>query len=242
MSGLRARLASEGLRGPFLGIPSPMVVEIVCGSGPDFVCLDGEHSALRGEMLTGMIRAADLAQVPVLVRVPGPSETLIAEVLDAGATGVLVPRISTAEEARTVVAAARFPPHGRRGVGPGRAARYVRDIKGHVARAERETLVGVQLETVEAVENVAEILAVPGIDLALIGPGDLGICLSAVGRSDLSEVIESLVAAAVTAKVACGIFAGSRMEADRWLERLALVIQGSDAMLLTEAADIAFRT
>lgn len=241
---LRARLgAGPTLRGPFLGIPSPATVEIVCAAGPDFVCIDGEHSPIRGELLINMLRAAELWRVPALVRVPDGLPSLIAEVLDAGATGILVPRVSTAEQALLAVQSARFPATGRRGVGPGRAAGYGYGIGGYVTRAEAETLVAVQIETIEGVANIAAILAVPGIDLAFIGPGDLGFCLGAAGAAmpgALDAAIEDVVGAAETAGIPVGIFAPDRTAAERWIGRLALVIQGSDGMLLAAAAAAGF--
>ena len=242
MKPMRQRIA-EGtpLRGPFLGIPSVMATEIMLGAKPDFVCIDTEHSPISDHLMTDMIRAADLTGIPALVRVRSALGQNIAAALDAGACGVLVPHVSTAETARAVVQAARYSPDGHRGAGPGRAARYLRDIPGSIERARAETVVAVQLETLEAVNNAAEILAVPGVDLAFIGPGDLGIDLASRGvATTLDEVIETLLSAAHDAGVSVGIFTAEREKSQSWLGRLSFVIEGSDALLLTLASDAAF--
>ncbi|WP_435170703.1 HpcH/HpaI aldolase family protein [Falsirhodobacter sp. 1013] len=234
---LRDRIVAGGrLRGTFLGIPSPAVTEIVCAAGPDFVCIDGEHSPIRGEALLNMLRAA---RVPALVRVAEALPHLIAEVLDAGAEGVLVPRVSSAEQAALAVRAARFPPAGQRGVGPGRAAGYGYRIAELIAA--RPPFVAIQIETPDAVLAVDDILATPGLDLAFIGPGDLGVGLAAAGHPmTLDAAIDTVIAAAEARGIPVGIFAPDRAQGDRWLARVPLVIQGSDAMILGAGSEAAF--
>lgn len=241
MTSFRQRVTGrQPLRGPFLSIPSPVAAEIVAGAGPDFLCIDTEHSPIDDALMTDMIRVADVAGLPALVRVRGLSGQNIAAALDAGACGVLVPHVSTAEDARAVVRFARFPPDGTRGAGPGRAAGYLRDIPGYIARAREETVVMIQIETMTAVENLAEIVAVPGIDLILIGPGDLGVDLSARGGKTVEEVIPEILAAAKAADMPVGIFSPDRDTSAKWLKSLAFVIEGSDAMYLSQATDAAF--
>tara|TARA_R110000737_G_scaffold199228_1_gene219130 strand:+ start:751 stop:1494 length:744 start_codon:yes stop_codon:yes gene_type:complete len=242
MTSLRQQIRDRApLRGPFLALPSVAASEIMLGAAPDFVCIDTEHSPISDEMMTNMIRAADLAAIPALVRVRSAHGPHIAAALDAGACGILVPHVSTAETARAVVGAARFAPEGHRGAGPGRAAGYVRAIPAYLARARTDTVVAVQLETLEAVRNAADILAVPGIDLAFIGPGDLGIDLVAQGSEmSLEQAIDAMIAAADAAQTPAGIFTPDRSQSAHWLTRLSFVIEGSDAQLLTRASDAAF--
>ncbi|QEW23125.1 4-hydroxy-2-oxo-heptane-1,7-dioate aldolase (plasmid) [Paracoccaceae bacterium] len=242
MTSLRQSIADRTpLRGPFLAIPSAMVTEIMAGAGPDFMCIDTEHSPISDAVVTDMIRAADLSDVPVLVRVRSALPQNIAAALDAGAVGVLVPHVSSADEAAAVVKAARLPPHGTRGAGPGRAAKYIRNIGGYIEAAKRDTVVMIQIETVKAVDDVAAILAVPGIDLALIGPGDLGVDRAAQVDEDrtLDMMIDQVIEAGKTAGVPIGIFSPDRAASRRWLDRLSFVIEGSDALLLSLASDAA---
>ncbi|QPM90917.1 HpcH/HpaI aldolase family protein [Pseudooceanicola algae] len=241
MTGLRVAIAARTpLRGPFVAIPSPMVVEIMGGANPDFLCIDTEHSPIPDFLLTEMIRAGDLSGQPVLVRVQSALAQNITAALDAGATGILVPHVSSAQEAAAVVKAARFPPEGTRGAGPGRAAGYIRNIAGYIEDARRDTVVMVQIETVAAVARVAEILAVPGIDLALIGPGDLAVDLAARDETrSLDTLIDEVIAAGQAADLPIGIFSPDRDTSRTWLKRLSFVIEGSDALFLTLASDAA---
>jgi len=244
MTSLREMLTRpKALYGPFLAIPSPMVVEIACASRLDFVCIDQEHSAIPSDALENMLRAAAVHKVPALVRVPGFDAGAISKALDSGADGILVPHVSTEADARNVVHAARFPPEGGRGAGPGRSTDYGRNILKAVECARRDTLVAIQLETVEALANLPAILAVPGIDLAFIGPGDLGLSLTAAGRSGqvaLDDAIELILKGAAEAGVPAGIFCMTRAEAEKWADRLALVICGSDTTQLVEGFEATF--
>jgi len=231
---LRARLHSKGamLKGVFLGIPSPMVVEIASATAPDLVCIDCEHGVIGPEMLENMLRAAS---VPALVRVPGAEGPWIGQALDMGAAGVLVPRVSSAAEARMAVAAARFPPEGMRGLGPGRAAGYGRSIAGHLAQARTDTVVAVQIETLGALDDLAAILAVPGLDLAFIGPADLGLGLQAAGQAEsLPRVIDRILADCAAAAVPAGIFTMTAADADAYQGRVAMALCGSDGLALIQ--------
>jgi 4-hydroxy-2-oxoheptanedioate aldolase len=231
---LRARLHAKTpmLRGVFLGIPSPMVVEIACAAAPDFVCIDCEHGVIGPETLENMLRAAS---VPALVRVPGAEGPWIGQALDMGAAGVLVPRVSSAAEARAAVAAARFPPEGMRGLGPGRAAGYGRSIAAHLSQAREETVVAVQIETVGALDDLAAILAVPGLDLAFIGPADLGLGLQAAGRAQpLAQVIDQILTDCAAADVPAGIFTMTAADAGAYQGRVAMALCGSDGLALMQ--------
>ena len=239
---LRARLGvGRLLTGPFLGLPSPAVVEIACMSGPDFVCIDMEHGALSPETAENMLRAAALHAVPALVRVGAVDPVAIGLALDMGATGILVPRVNTAEEARRVVAAARFPPEGLRGAGPGRVSGYGRSIPQALARARSETVVALQIETLAALEALDEIVAVPGVDLLFVGPGDLAVALEAAGRIDaLGATVDGVLSTCRTAGRAAGIFALTRDALEPYEGRVALGIVGSDMTVLAAGFDAAF--
>lgn len=238
---LRSRLAAPRARpltGPFLSIPAPMVVEIACAAAPDFVCIDLEHGAISVETGENMLRAAAAHGVPALVRVPGPEAEAIGQALDWGAAGVLVPRIATAAQARAVVEAARFPPEGQRGAGPGRASGYGRAIPAMIEAARRQTLVALQVETLAALENLAEILAVPGVDLIFVGPGDLGLGLAAAGRgAELPAAISGVLDSCAKAGRPAGIFVMRPGDLAAYAGKVALAIVGSDTTVLVEGLD-----
>lgn len=242
----RIRAAHRGeippLRGPFLTLPSPAVVEICCAALPDFICIDTEHGPIAPEQVENMLRAAALARCAALVRVPGIDPVAIARALDGGAAGVLVPRINSPEDARRAVDAARFPPEGMRGAGPGRAAAYGRAIPQDIARARSETVVALQIETVAALDQLHDILAVEGVDLLFIGPGDLGLGLDAAGlATPLPEVIDGILTDCAAHGRPAGIFAMTGAGLAPWQGRIALAICGSDTTVLIAGFDTEFR-
>jgi len=245
MTALRGRIAAAAqgagpmLKGPFLTVPSAMVVEIVCAAKPDFVCIDMEHGPASYQEVEHMLRAAAFWDVAALVRVRALDPVVIGQVLDAGAAGVLVPRVSSVDEARLAVAAARFVPERRRGIGPGRAAGYGRTIPVCLEAARAQTLVAIQIETIEALDDLEAILAVPGIDLVFIGPGDLGVSLAARDPASgpaigLKPAVKFILAAASESGHPAGIFSMKCAEAAAYDRRVALVICGSDSTVLVD--------
>ena len=240
----RSRLSGRDLlTGPFLAVPSPMVVEMACAAAPDFICIDMEHGPIPPDVGENMVRAADVHGVPALVRVPGVDAATIGQALDWGATGILVPRVGSAGEARAVVAAARFPPEGKRGAGPGRASHYGRSIHAAVAAAREETVVAIQIETIEALDRLEEILAVSGIDLIVIGQGDLGLDLNAAGRDgDLSAGIDRVLSCCAKADGRAGTFAMTPDGLSPYRDRIVFGIVGSDTTVLVAGFDRNFPT
>lgn len=160
--------------------------------GFDFICLEGEHSAYGIGELEHLVRAANLADLPAIVRVPelGP---YIARVLDIGAAGIIVPRIETASEAREVVRRARYAPEGERGSGPGRATGYGANVRQYLQQANDSLLVIIQIETAKGLEAVEEITAVEGIDGVCVGPFDLALSTGKpIGSPELFESIQAI--------------------------------------------------
>ncbi|WP_102224976.1 HpcH/HpaI aldolase family protein [Acidimangrovimonas sediminis] len=240
MRDFRARArAGERLCGTFIGIPHPVAVEVTARAGVEFLCLDWEHAQISRGRIEDLLRAAEVAACPAIVRVPGHGPEAIAAALDAGAAGVLVPRVSTEAEARAAVAAVRYPPLGARGAGPGRAAGYGYDIAAYLARANDEILLAVQVETAEGLANIDAIAAVEGIDVVFIGPGDLSVSLGAFGpegKATLDAAIARILQGCRAAGRAAGLF---YPDASRLAEARALgvsfLIVGSDAMFLGAA-------
>ena len=165
MKNLRYELGQTPLLGTFIQTPHPAILEVFRGLGFDLLCVDGEHSAINTETLVNLVRAADLADLPTMVRVADNTASMLGKALDAGATGVLVPHVESADEAASVVAASRYPPLGGRGVGPGRASLYGREMGSYVPTANENVLVAVQIETQRGVEQLPSILGVEGIRL-----------------------------------------------------------------------------
>lgn len=244
---IRQRLhAGESLVGTFCAIPHPAATEMVATAGFDFLCIDTEHSAIGRETLENMLRAADAQRTPALVRVAGNTPELIAAALDAGAAGIVVPRVNTAAEAEAAVKAARFPPYGERGAGPGRAAAYGGGIGGYVGAANSDLLIVVQVETKHALENAEEISAVDGVDLVFIGPGDLSVSLGAFEDSSgakerLNSAITTIVQEATSQSQKVGIFRPNTDDLEHWSQRgvSLFIINAESAFMMATASKTA---
>jgi 2-keto-3-deoxy-L-rhamnonate aldolase RhmA len=162
---------------------NPEVVYVLAAAGMDFVMVDTEHGSSNPETVQDLVRSARSAGLVPLARVTENQYPYIARILDTGAMGIMVPRVHTPEQARLVVASAKYPPQGTRGFG---ARGVVTDYKTAsvseiVKWANDHTLVIVQIESGEAVNGIEDIARVEGIDVALIGPNDLSISLGIPG-------------------------------------------------------------
>ena len=220
--------------GCFVTIPHPASVEACAVEGIDFVCLDAEHGTIGREAMENMLRAADCRQMPTLVRVPDAKSSWIGWALDAGAQGIVVPRVETVADARSVVDAAYYSPRGQRGVGPGRASSYGTNLRAAVSDAHERTSVVVQIETFEGVTNAADIVRVPGIDAVFIGPIDLSQSLLSVPEADrpsLDEAIAAVQKACSAAGCTMGIFRVDYSDRKKWSD-FPLLIVGTDVMFM----------
>jgi 4-hydroxy-2-oxoheptanedioate aldolase len=167
-------------------------------AGFDWVIIDAQHGGLTISDLAPMIQALQLGGTPAVVRVPWTDAATIMRVLDFGATGVIVPMVNTAEEARLAAAAMRYPPAGIRSYGPTRGG------YASTTEANDEVMLLVMIETAEALEQVDEIAASPGVDGLFLGPVDLGLSLGQpldwTGRDPVvAEATDKVVASAARA-------------------------------------------
>lgn len=195
--------------GSYVTLPAPGVAEVMALAGFDFLVLDMEHGPLGIESVENLARASQLVGVPPIVRVRDSQPASILGALDIGAAGVQVPLVNTAEEAQRVVQAAKYHPEGNRGLAFGRSARYgALQPSNYFARANAETIVVVHCETMEAVHNLPEILAVQGLDVVYVGPYDLSQSLGAPGQVSLPDV-QAAVNDALDTILAAGVTAGS---------------------------------
>lgn len=172
---LRKKLTSgkNGL-GLWAMLGSEAALEMAAPLGYDWVLIDCEHGLASFESLPGLLRALNGSETTALVRVPGADDpSVYKRVLDAGAEGVLVPFVNTADQAKAVVDACRYPPAGTRGLAAGRAHQYGLDLLDYFLKSNSEILVFVQAETKEAIDNIEDILNVDGLDGVFIGPVDL---------------------------------------------------------------------
>lgn len=192
---LRERLAaaSHPLAGIWTCSGSPLVAEICAGSGMDWLLIDGEHSPIELQALVGILQASEAYPITPLVRVPVNDVVRIKQVLDTGAQNLLVPMVSTVDDARAAVDAVHYPPRGHRGVGSAlaRSARWNR-VDSYLARADEHVSLFVQAETTAAVDNAADIAAVDGIDGVFVGPSDLSASMGLLGQQSHPDVVAAV--------------------------------------------------
>ena len=162
--------------GTWMQIPHPIVAELMAQSGFDFILLDGEHAPVPPDLLHTLLPATERHGMPVVYRVRSNNADLIKAALDSGVTGLIVPMVNSAREAADAVASAKYPPAGKRGIGPWRASNFYLEEASYVASANDTALI-LQIESREALDAVDEIAATPGIDALYVGPADLSMSL-----------------------------------------------------------------
>ncbi|SIO03279.1 2-dehydro-3-deoxyglucarate aldolase [Rhodovulum sp. ES.010] len=192
VAALRQRLSGGGVSvGSWMQFGDSDVAEVMGRAGYDWVAVDLEHGSIAHDRLPDMFRALELGGTLPMVRLPESTPLECKRALDAGAAGVIAPTISTAEEARAVVDACRWPPAGTRGVGFSRANLFGTDFEAYRAFAQAP-FVAVMIETRAGVQNLPGILAVEGIDALLIGPYDLSASLGQTGAFDTPKFTAAL--------------------------------------------------
>jgi len=208
--------------GGWCTIPSAFSAELMGRAGFDWVCVDTQHGLVGYDQMAVMLQALSITDTPAFVRVPWNNPGDIMKALDAGAQGVIVPMVNSAEEARQAVGACRYPPDGFRSWGPIRAAL---GVDGYApATGNRRVVVAVMIETVAGVAAADEITAVPGVDAVYVGPNDLAVTHGMAPSADTfderhAQVIERILAACQTHGVVAGIHCGSAETAMRWRDR-----------------------
>src|SRR3954447_8336058 len=196
-------LGDEVRRGVVCAIPSAVSVQAIAAAGADFVLIDREHGPIGRETLHAMIAATAGTGCVPLIRVPAIDEAEVKLALDSGALGVVYPLTRTAEDAERAVSYATYPPDGARGWGPFAAhSRHGVAIGDYLGEIGPRISCSILIETVEAVENIDAILAVPGIDLAFVAQFDLSTALGVHGRFDSPEFAEAVAQIEAAAKAA----------------------------------------
>lgn len=171
---LKSRLSrSEITIGSWVTLGHPSIAEIMAAAGFDWLVLDMEHSVLELGEVQAIIQVLDAKQCPAIVRLTSNHPDQIKRVMDAGATGVMVPMIKSAADAKAAVDGVYYPPRGQRGVGLARAQGYGNSFQAYRQWLEENAVIVAMIEHVDAVGNIDDILAVPGIDAYIIGPYDL---------------------------------------------------------------------
>jgi 4-hydroxy-2-oxoheptanedioate aldolase len=215
-----AQPPSQPLLGTWVMSAAPAVAEAMGSCGFDFLVVDMEHSPIDIADAVSMLRAIAGTPAESVVRLPWNDQVMVKRVLDGGARNLMFPFIQSPEEARTAVSYTRYPPHGVRGVAAvHRGSRYGR-TSDYFKTAHEEIAVIIQLETPEAIGQLAEIAAVPGVDALFVGPGDLSAALGRIGEVGHPEVQALIARAAQMARTAgksIGIVGGNPDMVGRFL-------------------------
>lgn len=231
---LKSRLwAGEVLLGAWCMIPDALPAEALARAGYDWVLVDMQHGCMDFETALAMIRAIDLAGAAPIVRVPWNEPGIIGRLLDAGAMGVVIPMIQTAQDAQRAVEACLYPPAGRRSFGPVRVG--LRDGPAYFKSANSQVLVIPMIETAEALEQVDAIAHTPGVDALFVGPFDLSIALGLPpGDNDGQPAFDEAIAQVASAARSSGVKMAVLSNADVAPRRL-----GQGFQMVSTTTDIA---
>lgn len=199
------------------------IAKLLAVADVDFVIFDMEHSGFDLDRIADLLAWSRLEPFSAFVRVPQAQYHFIARVLDAGAGGIMVPNVESAEQARSVVEIAKYPPTGRRGVGLGGAHTdyAIPDPAEYLPAANTSTVVICQIESTAGVENAAKIASVDGVDLLWLGHFDLSASMGIPGRFDdprIQAAFRTVAKAAAGAGKRAGSQPRSIAQADEWMK------------------------
>lgn len=200
--------AREKAVGYWIVLDSPVSTERIGRLGYDYVALDAQHGLIGYSGMLNGLMAIDAGQTAVgMVRVEANNPTAIGKALDAGAVGIIVPLVNTAEDAAAAVASAKYPPHGIRSYGPMRSALRVGPVP---AEADAATLVFAMIETPDGLANVEAIANTPGLDGVYVGPSDLALAVGAAYPGDpaIADEFDAALKRVAEAADAAGVAAG----------------------------------
>jgi 2-dehydro-3-deoxyglucarate aldolase len=226
--------------GTWITIGSPDVPDTLKQLPFDWLLFDTEHSYFSTESVRNMMLSLlDSNSVP-LVRVGQVDQYLIKRALDIGAYGILVPLVNTQEDAKRVVSYSKYPPLGSRGAGPVRASGYGNNFAEYLGTANDEILVGVQVETVQALSELESIASTDAVDIVFVGPSDLTLSLGLFtdrGNPKVSEAMERVVGACKRYDKIPGTLAANAEEARKWQKLgFRFISLGSDSKFLFQGA------
>jgi 2-keto-3-deoxy-L-rhamnonate aldolase RhmA len=186
--------ANKAVSGPIVGeARSTSSVKILALAGHDFLWFDMEHGVFNWETMLNLVQMSLVCDIVPLIRVTDLEYGMVARALDTGAQGIIIPRVDTKAQVEQAISYAKYPPLGRRGAGG--EARYGYDptpVKDAIEKANAETLVIVQVETVLGLENLDDMAQVPGVDVICVGPQDLSISLGLPGQRDHPRFVEAV--------------------------------------------------
>jgi 2-keto-3-deoxy-L-rhamnonate aldolase RhmA len=223
-------------------IRQPSIMQILVNAGFDYVIIDNEHGAFGIESIADLSRMARILGLTPVVRVPELTYAHVAQSLDAGAQGIMLPRVVHPNQVHQVLQIMKYPPVGKRGTAMSRGQTDFRSgpLVENMAFANANSLLMVQIETAESLQHLDEIVQIAGVDCLFIGPTDLSISLGVPGQPEAPAVIEAIERVIQRCKahgVATAIQANDLAYARRWVERgMEIISYSSEIGLLTAAA------
>jgi len=232
----------EKFIGAFICLPSPESAEIFAELGYDWLIIDTEHGPYDELTAQRMLQAVG-KRCPCVVRVPSNEEVWIKKALDIGSAGILAPLVNTAAIAARVARACKYAPEGVRGMGGARAQRYGVGFEEYVAQANQKIVAIVQAEHIEAVQNIAAIVNVPGIDAVFVGPYDLSASMGKPGQvmdPEVQAAIRTVRDAVLHAGLKLGIYCSDPDSTKVFLEQgYTLIGMSTDLNYLATSAGAA---
>jgi len=220
--------------GGWLNLGSSMAAEVMAGCGFDWLNVDAEHSLFDLNTIADAFRAIEARGAVPFVRAWNHDPTTLARLLDAGAYGIVIPHVSTPEQAEALASAMRYPPVGARSAGTGRIAAMGADYR---ATADDAIMVIPQIEDMEGINNAEAIMSVEGVDVGFLGPSDLSLAMGVdIGSPDHEAAIQKMLAACKKVGKPCGMPARTVASAkQRIAEGFQFLDIASDLRLLEAA-------
>ena len=190
---LKKKLENKDLSiGSWITLGHSGVAEIMSNAGFDWLAIDLEHSSISIKEAEELIRIIDLSNVTPLVRLTSNNPDLIKRVMDAGAKGIIVPMVNSIEDARQAIDSAYYPPKGKRSFGLARAQGYGSKFEEYLHKSSEDTVIVVQIEHIDALDEIEKILSLKEIDAYMIGPYDLSGSIGIPGRFENTDYLETI--------------------------------------------------
>lgn len=227
--------------GLWVSLSDNYAAEVVASSGYDWLLVDMEHAPSDVTTVLGQLQAIAPHGSTAIVRPPWNDTVMVKRLLDVGAPGLLFPMVQSFEEAKAAVAATRYPPHGVRGVAGSIRANQFGRITDYYAKANDETAVIVQLETLDAISQAIEIASVDGVDGIFFGPADIAADMGLLGQH-MSDPVWDLIQTAARQLMDAGVSVGTLVTDPVFAAKLlndgfTFVACGTDTNILAKGAD-----
>lgn len=227
------------LIGTMVTLSNPSIAEVLINAGFDWLFVDLEHSPMDVKDAQAIQQAVG-DRAACILRLPLNDEIWIKKSLDTGAAGIMLPQVNTMADAQRAVRLSKYPPQGSRSIGTARANAYGSELQSYAGRANLETIVVTQVETIEAVRNVEGILSVEGLDAVLVGPYDLSASMGLIGQvehADVQAAIAQVRQACQAHAIPIGIFTASAISAKAYAAQgFSLIAISTDLLLLDQAS------